>query len=161
MDNQHEMISPRSFLRATLAGSFLLFCSALASGQATAIPSSQLISPNELAAILRTSQEAKPLMIQVGSRVLFEQAHIPGSEYVGAASTTDGLQRLRQRLKPLPHDQLIVIYCGCCPWDHCPNMKPAFEAVRDMGFTNFKALYMANNFGTDWVEKGYPVAKGD
>jgi hypothetical protein len=30
-----------------------------------------------------------------------------------------------------------------------------------MGFTNVKVLYIANNFGADWVEKGYPVAKGD
>jgi hypothetical protein len=29
-----------------------------------------------------------------------------------------------------------------------------------MGFTNVKVLYIANNFGADWVEKGYPVAKG-
>jgi hypothetical protein len=30
-----------------------------------------------------------------------------------------------------------------------------------MGFTNIKVLYIANNFGADWVDKGYPVAKGD
>jgi len=30
-----------------------------------------------------------------------------------------------------------------------------------MGFTNVKVLYISNNFGTDWVSKGYPVAKGD
>jgi hypothetical protein len=30
-----------------------------------------------------------------------------------------------------------------------------------MGFTNVKVLYIANNFGTDWVSNGYPVAKGD
>jgi hypothetical protein len=30
-----------------------------------------------------------------------------------------------------------------------------------MGFTNLKVLYISNNFGADWVEKGYPVAKGD
>jgi hypothetical protein len=28
-----------------------------------------------------------------------------------------------------------------------------------MGFTNVKALYIANNFGTDWVDKGYPSLK--
>jgi hypothetical protein len=26
-----------------------------------------------------------------------------------------------------------------------------------MGFTNVKVLYLANNFGADWVDKGYPV----
>jgi hypothetical protein len=30
-----------------------------------------------------------------------------------------------------------------------------------MGFTNVKVLYIADNFGADWVERGYPVAKGD
>ena len=30
-----------------------------------------------------------------------------------------------------------------------------------MGFTNVKVLYLANNFGADWVDKGYPVAKGE
>jgi len=30
-----------------------------------------------------------------------------------------------------------------------------------MGFTHVKVLYIANNFGADWVDKGYPVAKGD
>jgi len=33
--------------------------------------------------------------------------------------------------------------------------------LRALGFTNVKSLYIANNFGADWVEKGYPVAKGD
>jgi hypothetical protein len=30
-----------------------------------------------------------------------------------------------------------------------------------MGFTNVKVLYIADNFGKDWVDKGYPVAKGN
>jgi hypothetical protein len=30
-----------------------------------------------------------------------------------------------------------------------------------MGFSNVKVLYIPDNFGTDWVDKGYPVAKGE
>jgi hypothetical protein len=30
-----------------------------------------------------------------------------------------------------------------------------------MGFTNVKALYLADNFGADWAAKGYPVEQGD
>jgi hypothetical protein len=30
-----------------------------------------------------------------------------------------------------------------------------------MGFTNVKALYLANNFGADWADKGYPVEAGN
>jgi hypothetical protein len=37
---------------------------------------------------------------------------------------------------------------------------PAFAKMREMGFTNVKVLYLADNFGTNWGEKGYPVEKG-
>jgi hypothetical protein len=30
-----------------------------------------------------------------------------------------------------------------------------------MGFTKVRVLYIANNFGADWVAKGYPTAKGE
>jgi thiosulfate/3-mercaptopyruvate sulfurtransferase len=129
--------------------------------QATSLPSSQLIKPEELVKILQSSKGEKPLMIQVGSHVLYQQAHIPGSEYIGPASSESGLQQMRKRVEPLPRNKFIVIYCGCCPWSHCPNVKPADDALRAMGFTNVRVLHVANNFGTDWVDKGYPVAKGD
>ncbi len=129
--------------------------------QASLVPSSRLISPDELVKVLKSSKGEKPLMLQVGSHVLYSQAHIPASEYIGAASTDDGLQRLRKRVEPLPRNKFIVIYCGCCPWSHCPNVKPADDALHALGFTNVRVLYIANNFGTDWVDKGYPVAKGD
>jgi len=129
--------------------------------QASLIPSSRLINPDELVKILQSAKTEKPLMIQVGSHVLYTQAHIPGSEYIGPASSEAGLQSLRKRVESLPRNRFIVLYCGCCPWSHCPNIKPADDALHAMGFTNVKVLYIADNFGTNWVEKGYPVAKGD
>jgi hypothetical protein len=30
-----------------------------------------------------------------------------------------------------------------------------------MGFTNVKVLYISDNFGTNWGDKGYPIAKGE
>ena len=129
--------------------------------QATSLSSSELINPEDLVKLLQTPKGEKPLVIQVGSHVLFEQAHIPGSEYIGPASSETGLQRLRTRVQPLPRKTFILIYCGCCPWSHCPNVKPADDALHAMGFTNVKVLYIAENFGADWVSKGYPVAKGE
>jgi thiosulfate/3-mercaptopyruvate sulfurtransferase len=133
----------------------------LSAQQAGTISSSRLIQPGELAKVLQSSTGEKPLLIQVGSHVLYSQAHIPGAEYIGPASTVTGLQQLRQRVESLPRQKFIVIYCGCCPWSHCPNVKPADDMLESMGFTNVKVLYIANNFGADWVDKGYPVAKGD
>jgi thiosulfate/3-mercaptopyruvate sulfurtransferase len=129
--------------------------------QASLIPSSRLISPDELVKILKSGKSESPLMIQVGSHVLYSQAHIPGSEYIGPASSGNGLQALQKRVESLPRNKFIVLYCGCCPWDHCPNVKPADDALHAMGFSNVKVLYITNNFGADWVDKGFPVAKGD
>ncbi len=123
------------------------------------IPSTALIQPAVLAKVL-SSPEAKPLVLQVGSHVLYAEAHIPGSEYVGAAGTEAGLDALRQRVKNLNKDKPLVIYCGCCPWGRCPNIRPAYQELHSMGFTQVKVLYLAQDFGADWVEKGYPVGRG-
>ena len=150
----------RSKIVCTVAALVAMAAAAFAY-QASLISSSHLITPEELVKILQSSKGEKPLLIQVGSHVLYSQAHIPGSEYIGPASDPNGLARLRARVEPLPRNRFIVIYCGCCPWNHCPNLKPADDALRAMGFTSVKALYIANNFGADWVDKGYPTAKGD
>lgn len=132
-----------------------------AAGQATSIPAARQILPEELVKLLQGPADGKPLLIQVGSHVLYSQAHIPGSEYIGPASSDAGLQQLRKRVEPLPRTKFIVLYCGCCPWGHCPNVKPADDALQSMGFHNVKVLHIADNFGVDWVDKGYPTAKGD
>jgi rhodanese-related sulfurtransferase len=138
-----------------------LFVAAALAFQADLIPSSRLIQPAELVKILQSSQGDKPVVIQVGSHVLYTQAHIPGSEYIGPASSESGLQQLRKRVESLPRNRSIVLYCGCCPWSHCPNVKPADDALQALGFTRVKILYITNNFGADWVDKGYPTAKSD
>ena len=129
--------------------------------QASSIPTSRLITPDELVKVLRSSTGEKPLLIQVGFHILYTQGHIPDSEYIGPASNESGLQQLRKRVASLPRDKSIVIYCGCCPWEHCPNVKRADDALHALGFTRVRVLYLAGNFATEWMDKGYPVAKGD
>ena len=129
-------------------------------GQWSSIAPGRLINPEDLAKMLKDGK-TKPLMLHVGSRMLFLQAHIPGSEYVGQGANEAGLEQLRKRVESLPRNKFIVLYCGCCPWNHCPNVKPADDALKAMRFTNVKVLYIADNFGADWVYKGYPTAKGE
>jgi len=133
-----------------------------ASGDASAfsIPPARQIQPADLNKILSATGADKPLILQVGSRVLFDQAHIAGSEYAGPGSQPDGIDRLKKRVESLPKDKAIVLYCGCCPWNRCPNVAPAFRLLQSMGFTNLKVLYIPNNFGADWLDKGYPVVRG-
>lgn len=122
------------------------------------IPPQALLQPSELSQMLGTQE--KLLVFQVGSHVLYAEAHIPGSEYVGAAGTSAGIEALRKRVSHLRKDQRIVIYCGCCPWGRCPNIRPAYEQLHALGFTGVRVLYLADNFGDDWVAKGYPVTRG-
>jgi len=134
---------------------------ALAEPKPTAsIPKANLMQPAELAANLKSASNPKPLILHVGFHILYTQAHIPGSEYVGPASEEAGLQLLRNRVAKLPKDTSIVIYCGCCPWSDCPNIAAAYDALHALGFKQVRALYIADNFGSDWIDHGYPVAKG-
>jgi hypothetical protein len=120
---------------------------------------SDVLQPAELAQLLSDPKSKKPLILCVGFDFLYRQAHIPGAEYHGPAGKPQGLDNLKQRVERLPHGQSIVLYCGCCPWTHCPNIRPAFAAVREMGFKHVKVLSLPTDFATDWVHKGYPVEK--
>ena len=127
---------------------------------ATAIPASSLIQAEALVRILKSTQKEKPVMLHVGSRVMFSQAHIPGSEYAGPGSQASGIQSLEDTVSSMPKKRHIVLYCGCCPWGRCPNVGPAYKRLHELGFTQVQVLYLANNFGDDWVNKGYPSVKG-
>jgi thiosulfate/3-mercaptopyruvate sulfurtransferase len=151
----------RAFVLCLLSCTFALAARAQQGGTVSSIPAEALIQPEELARSVQSGKSAKLLILQIGSNVLYAQAHIPGSEYAGAASTESGRQQLRKRVDALARNRSIVLYCGCCPWSHCPNAYPAYRELRAMGFTQVKVLYIADNFGTDWVDKGYPTAKGE
>jgi thiosulfate/3-mercaptopyruvate sulfurtransferase len=148
--------APRHFLIVSLAS----FAIAAWAFQASQINPAHTITIEDLVQILQSKAD-KPLLIHVGSHVLYTQAHIPNSEYIGPTSDPAALQRLRTRVESLPRNKSIVLYCGCCPWTHCPNMKPADDLLHSMGFTEVKSLQIPNNFGTDWVDKGYPTARGE
>ena len=124
----------------------------LAAGLAAELP---VIQPKDLAAELAAKR--KPVIIQVGPNVLYRSHHIPDALYGGPAGKPEGLEVLKAAVKDVPHDRDLVIYCGCCPWDRCPNIKPALELLKQLGFTKVKAMYSGTNFKTDWIDQGYPV----
>jgi hypothetical protein len=152
----------RSFtfrLWLAVAIAFCLLPALAQRAKAQDIPSAARIQPAALAAILHSSRP--PMVLQVGSHTLFEEAHIPAAIYAGPDSTQEGRQLLQQTVATLDKSTPIVIYCGCCPWTHCPNIRPAFHELQHLGFTHVQALYLAHNFGTDWIHAGYPVTYGD
>lgn len=120
-----------------------------------------IMQPQELVKALKDSKAGKPLVFYVGPEIFYRQGHVPGAEFLGPAGRPEGLQKLHARAASLPHSTSIVIYCGCCPWSHCPNTHPAYNELKSMGFTHLRVLFLETSFGTDWAEKGYPVQKGN
>ncbi len=122
---------------------------------------SQTVEPAALAKELAApAHPNEPVVVCVGFRPLYQGAHIPRAEFHGAASSEQGLAELKKWAQTIPKGSNVVLYCGCCPLAHCPNLRPAFTAMRDMGFSNLRVLILPNDFNTDWIEKGYPVEKG-
>jgi thiosulfate/3-mercaptopyruvate sulfurtransferase len=133
------------------------------SAQSSEVPASgdELIQPEELAQLLAGDDAHEPMLVHIGFAVLFRAGHIPGSRHIGPASTPDGLANLKQFLRETPRDREVVLYCGCCPWTDCPNVRPALQAVREMGLKNVRLLYLPNSLQHDWLEKGLPITKAD
>jgi hypothetical protein len=114
----------------------------------------QLLAPAALAQILNDPQAEKPVILSVGPGAV-----IRGSIDLGPAHEKAGYEKLKQELAKLPANADIVIYCGCCPFEHCPNIRPAFSLLNDMKFSRQRLLNIEHNIKTDWIDKGYPVIK--
>ena len=118
-----------------------------------------VLPPEDLAKWL--SADEKPRIFQVGFFPLYRLSHITGSVYAGPANDSAGLEKLKKAADALPRTKDVVLYCGCCPFSNCPNVKPAFAALQAMGFTKLKVLMLPNNFTQDWMNKGYPTERAE
>lgn len=122
----------------------------------------ETVQPADLAKEIADSDEAKrPTVVCVAPHVLYLGGHIPGALYHGPGMNAQGIDDLKKWAQGLPRSANIVIYCGCCPLERCPNLRPAFTALHAMGFTHLRALLLPTNFYTDWAKPGYPVEKGN
>lgn len=126
-------------------------------GTAPTIPQAALLQPADLANDIKAGKA--PVILQVGFSVLYQQTHIPGAVYAGPGNKEEGIDNLKAQAKALAKDKPLVIYCGCCPWEKCPNIAAAWKELTAEGFKNLKVLYLPKNFGEDWADKGYPVTK--
>jgi len=120
----------------------------------------EVLQPADLASQLSQKTAKPPTIVYVGFRTLFEGGHVSGAKFYGTASTEKGLADLKAALTNLPRSSDLIIYCGCCPFEKCPNIRPAYRALRQMGFTRLRVLVLPTSFAKDWVEKGYPIEKG-
>ena len=119
----------------------------------------QTVQPLELVSELRQEKDPHVSVIYVGVRALYNGGHIPGAVFYGPGSTEQGISELKKYAATLSRNSDLVLYCGCCPLEKCPNLRPAFTALRETGFERLRVLILSTSFSVDWVEKGYPVEK--
>ncbi|QSR84941.1 rhodanese-like domain-containing protein [Methylacidimicrobium sp. B4] len=120
---------------------------------------SDILLPKDFLALQKPGSPSYRIF-QVGFPFLYKAGHIHGAIYIGAGKDPEGIQALKDALSSLPKDQKILLYCGCCPLDVCPNIRPAFQAAKELGFSDAKVLYLPHDFVQDWTHKGYPTEKG-
>ncbi len=112
----------------------------------------QLMNPDALANILRDPAARPPLIFNMGP-----MENIKGAISIGPTKDNNNLDKLKQALSAVPRDRMVVIYCGCCPFRVCPNIRPAFKLLKDMKFTNPRLLNIEHNLKTNWIDLGYPM----
>ncbi len=122
--------------------------------------SAQTVQPADLVHGVEDKSGAAPDVVYVGFHTLFAGGHIPGATFHGSASNENGLADLKKWADGLPRTANLVIYCGCCPFEKCPNVRPAFTALSGMGFKKLRVLILPTSFVADWVDKGFPVQRG-
>jgi hypothetical protein len=151
---------------------WFLLCSTLAMSAFSAAPTlrtkaddpwrtEQTVQAADFAKELQQEKDPYPTVIYVGVKTLYEGAHIPGAVFYGPGSTERGLAELKKFAATLPRNSDVVLYCGCCPLEKCPNLRPAFTALEASGFARLRVLILPTSFNVDWVEKGLPVHKGE
>jgi hypothetical protein len=150
-------------LAALLAAVAMLSLSAgCASGSAGSASSewpwgTDSVSPEAFAKELASAE--KPVIVCTAPPFLYRVARIPGAVLHGPASSPEGLNSLTTWARTLPRSTNVVIYCGCCPLSQCPNLSPAYKALKGLGFTRVRVLLLEDNFKTSWIDRGYPYER--
>lgn len=141
---------------AALFAAAAIFCFA---GETTEPwPSTAVIEPAALAKILETHKP--PMVISVAFPVLYHARHIVHAVEAGPGSKPEGIEALKKAVASVPKDADIVVYCGCCPMLKCPNIRPAYRTLKELGFTLVRVLDLPTNMHEDWYAKNYPSEEG-
>jgi hypothetical protein len=122
-------------------------------------PATQTVQAPDFAKELADHTSA-PTVLFVGFQRLYTAGHIKAAQYHGSAGGAEGLAEIKKWAGGVPRSTNLVLYCGCCPMEQCPNLRPAFAALHEMGFTKVRVLILPSSFAVDWVEKGLPYEKG-
>jgi thiosulfate/3-mercaptopyruvate sulfurtransferase len=114
--------------------------------------SKDLLDPAALVSLMGSEPAQKPVIYNIGP-----MSNIKGAITIGSTANKAGIEKLTKALASVPKNKMVVIYCGCCPFRSCPNIRPAFSLLKEKGYTNIKLLNLKQNLKTDWIDNGYPM----
>ena len=118
------------------------------------IKKDNLIQPKELAEKINRVSTIKPVILNVGT-----VDQIKTAIKAGPANDKEGFERFKAEVSKISKDKEVVVYCGCCTSQNCPNIRPAIKYLMDSGYKKAKVLDIPTGIKEDWVQKGYPVEK--
>jgi hypothetical protein len=132
----------------------ILACSGLYSNyfQTPTWKKEQLMATKELADKITANAKDKPLIFNVGP-----MDNIKTAVAVGAATNVTFSEKMKATLAMENKTRAVVVYCGCCSYSSCPNIKPAYDILIAQGFKNTKVLELPEGLKPDWVAKDYPM----
>jgi thiosulfate/3-mercaptopyruvate sulfurtransferase len=133
-----------------------LLCSLLFSqfiySQPNSFKAEQLLQPSKLNEAYSKPASAQPLILNMGV-----ERNIKNAIEVGIVSSPSKYQKLVEAMKKVPKNREIVVYCGCCKLENCPNIPIALEKLSALGFKNVKILNLIEGINEDWIDKKYPM----
>lgn len=138
-----------------LLGALILAVVCLAQESGDPWAKAELIEPAVLVAALNSAQP--PVILCTAFSVLYRSKRIPHALEAGPGGKPEGIALLKKAVADLPKNADIVIYCGCCPMVKCPNIRPAYRTLKELGFEHVRVLNIVNNMHEDWFGKGYPA----
>jgi hypothetical protein len=121
-------------------------------------PKADLLEPAALAQAIQSGKA--PIILGVAFPALYRSKHILHAIDAGPGSKPEGIESLKKAVAGMAKDADLVIYCGCCPMVKCPNVRPAYRTLKEMGFTRVRVLNIPTNMHTDWYTKDYPSEAG-
>src|SRR5690606_32659954 len=104
----------------------------------------QLMKPADLALLIGEGRSDSLHVYSIGPAGL-----IKGAVLIGETRDRANLAALKKAVSKLPKDAAVVLYCGCCPFKDCPNIRPAFEMLNKHGSMNHKLLDLSQNLKVD------------
>ncbi|MBL7883706.1 MAG: rhodanese-like domain-containing protein [Bacteroidia bacterium] len=116
------------------------------------IKKEQSISTEELAKKINDPKAVKPVIFNVGP-----VDQIKTAIKVGAVNSDEGFSKFKIEAGKVSKDKEVVVYCGCCSSQNCPNIRPAIKYLTENGYKKAKVLDIPTGIKEDWVQKGYPV----